>query len=232
MYIYWCKSLRYKSTCILPGKLPGKMLVLLNASTVGMRPPDIPAAPVEPAAPLPSPPEEEKEERAETQNQGPRAWWHGGEEAVNGDVDCFFGWGANWYFLLMIFGCFFCLRMKVWSWRFAHGAGVSVLGVWGGQFSAPGGVTASDDLLVKTACGGASFEGANIDTKSCPDLQVAKKGLCILYTYDMYWSSVNLDFLTSWVVFVSWLLGTNDIQTLKNKPSGTDLGRKTQSKTT
>ena len=36
------------------------------------------------------------------------------------------------------------------------------------------------DLLVKTACGGASFEGANIDTKSCPDLQVAKKGLCIL----------------------------------------------------
>lgn len=52
---------------------------------------------------------------------------------------------------------------------------------------------------------GASFEGANIDTKSCPDLQVAKKGLCI---YDMYWSSVNLDFLTSWVVFVSWLLGT------------------------
>ena len=121
MYIYWCKSLRYKSTCILPGKLPGKMLVLLNASTVGMRPPDIPAAPVEPAAPLPSPPEEEKEERAETQNQGPRAWWHGGEEAVNGDVDCFFGWGANWYFLLMIFGCFFLfanegLKLEICSW--------------------------------------------------------------------------------------------------------------------
>lgn len=40
-----------------------------------MRPPDIPAAPVEPAAPLLSPPEEEKEERAET--QGPKglvAW--------------------------------------------------------------------------------------------------------------------------------------------------------------
>ena len=48
------------------------MLVLLNASTVGMRPPDIPAAPVEAAAPLPSPPEEEKEERAETQKS--RAW--------------------------------------------------------------------------------------------------------------------------------------------------------------
>lgn len=55
--------------------------------------------------------------------EGPRAWWHGGEEAVNGDVDCFF-WvgGAKGDFFKMIFRCFFLfanegLKLEICSWN-------------------------------------------------------------------------------------------------------------------
>lgn len=104
---------------------------------------------------------------------------------MNGDVDCFFWLGEpRGICFFMIFSFFLFanegLKLEICSWNRCF-----FVGSFRWKFSAPRGVTASDDLLVKTACGGASFEGVNIDTKSCPDLQVAKKGLCV-YIYDMY----------------------------------------------
>lgn len=89
----------------------------------------------------------------------PRAWWHGGE-AVIGDVDCFFRGPRPREIFLIDFQVFFLFANE---------------GLEAGDLL-------MEQVFLKTACGGASFEGANIDTKSCPDLQVAKKGLCILYT--------------------------------------------------